>query len=73
MCAGDFQSCASNLQSLVSTLALRVDMSEDMQQGLNAREQAAFDQQLEALPQVRPEQVHCGNRHIAFQGCLQTS
>jgi hypothetical protein len=52
MCAGDFQSCASNLQSLVSTLALCVNMSEDMQQGLNAREQTAFDQQLEALPQV---------------------
>lgn len=51
-CAGDFQSCASNLQSLVATLAMCVDLGEDMQHGLNARDQAVFYEQLAALPQV---------------------
>jgi hypothetical protein len=52
-CAGDFQSCASNLQSLVATLAMCVNLSEDVQQGLNARDQAVFDEHLAVLPQVR--------------------
>jgi hypothetical protein len=32
-----------------------VNLSEDLQQGLNARDQAVFDEQLAALPQVRAE------------------
>lgn len=59
-CAGDFQSCASNLQSLVATLAMCVNLSEDMQQGLNARDQAVFDDQLAALPQVGTERQAMG-------------
>jgi len=52
VCPGDFQACASNLQSLVATLAFSISLSDDMQQGLNARDQAVFDEQLAALPQV---------------------
>jgi hypothetical protein len=53
VCADDFQACASNLQALVSTLAVALGLPEDMQQGLNAREQALFDAQLAALHEVR--------------------
>lgn len=52
VCPGDFQACASNLQSLVATLAFCISLSDDMQQGLNARDQVVFDEQLAALPQV---------------------
>jgi hypothetical protein len=49
---GDFQACASNLQSLVATLALCVTLGEELQLGLNARDQAVFDEQLVVLPEV---------------------
>lgn len=70
--AGDFQSCASNLQSLVATLAMCVDLGEDMQHGLNARDQAVFDEQLAALPQVgwgRGLSDHTCNEATCVQRC----
>eukprot|EP00775_Hariotina_reticulata_P004489 gene4489-4742_t len=50
--AVDFQMCATNLQSLVATVAFSVPISEDVQQGLNAKDPAVFDEQLAALHQV---------------------
>lgn len=42
-----------------------VNMSEDVQQGLNARDQAVFDEQVAVLPQVRANigNLAAGHRH----------
>lgn len=55
--ASDLQLCATNLQSLVATVAFAVPgVCQEVQQGLNAKDAAVFDEQLAALHQVRETQ-----------------
>jgi hypothetical protein len=61
--AGDFEACATNLQSLVATVAFSIPVGEEVQQGLNSRDAAVFDEQLAALHEVsvsRSLQKSCG-------------
>jgi hypothetical protein len=51
--SGQLHACASNLQSLVASLALQLGLPEEMQAGLNARDQGLFDAALIALQEVR--------------------
>jgi hypothetical protein len=51
--AGDFEACATNLQSLVATVAFSIPVGEEVQQGLNSRDAAVFDETLAALHEVR--------------------
>jgi hypothetical protein len=51
--AGDFEACATNLQSLVATVAFSIPVAEEVQQGLNSRDAAVFDETLAALHEVR--------------------
>lgn len=50
--ACDLQMCATNLQSLVATIAFSVTVDEEVQQGLNAKDPSVFDEQLAALHEV---------------------
>ncbi|KAF6266081.1 hypothetical protein COO60DRAFT_642348 [Scenedesmus sp. NREL 46B-D3] len=47
--AGDFEACATNLQSLVATVAFTIPVGDEVQQGLNSRDAAVFDETLAAL------------------------
>lgn len=47
--AGDFEACATNLQSLAATVAFSIPVGDEVQQGLNSRDAAVFDEQLAAL------------------------
>jgi hypothetical protein len=48
-----------------------LNLSEDMQQGLNARDQAVFDDQLAALPQVWAEEqaAEASNMDVWLLSC----
>jgi hypothetical protein len=50
--ATDLGVCATNLQSVVATVAFNVPLASEVQQGLNAKDQAAFDTCLEGLHKV---------------------
>ena len=50
--AADLGVCATNLQSVVATVAFSVSLAPEVQQGLNAKDQAAFDTCLEGLHEV---------------------
>jgi len=61
--AVDFQTCATNLQSLVATMAFSIPLTEDVQQGLNAKDPAVFDEQLATVHQVTIADKHA-DKHV---------
>lgn len=56
--AADFEACATNLQSLVATVAFSIPVTDEVQQGLNSRDAAVFDEQLAALHEVSSMKQH---------------
>lgn len=50
--AMDLTTCATNLQSLVATVAFNISLPSEIQHGLNAKDQSVFDAHLQALHEV---------------------
>ncbi len=62
--SGDLQACATNLQSMVSVVAFSVPLEAESQQGLNAKDQAVFDANLQQLHEVGPVQRMMGSGRV---------